>query len=70
MMKYVVIRNVTPNECEWLEETIKKGTEVYKYYNHTYGCISPNGIAVSKEHGEIPFFELPRNALQVIHSGE
>jgi len=64
-MRYYLTRDVTQEECDWLDETIKSGTIVYKFYGSTYGCIGPNGVAVTfSEEGNNPFFELPFDSLQ------
>lgn len=63
-MKYRVNRDVTRKECPWLNDTVKKGITVYRYHGATYGCVA-TGIAVSLEDGQIPFFELPIEALAV-----
>ena len=65
-MKYKVNRDVTQKECHWLKATVQKGTIVYKYMGHTYGCITPAGIAVSRKDQQLPFFELPKDALTII----
>lgn len=62
-MSSKTIRDVTQKECPWLEEDIKKGTLLHKYNGHTYGCISNNGIAVSREKDIGPFFEMPSNSI-------
>jgi hypothetical protein len=59
---YKLTRDVTKDECTWLNADLAKGTVVYKYPWVTYGCISPSGRAVSLEIGG-PFLELPRDAL-------
>jgi len=64
MPSYLVTRDVSIKECNWLKETITKGTVVYGFYGATYGCIGPSGIAVSWEEDKNPFFELPYNALK------
>ena len=65
-MKYEVIRDVTREECHWLRSgTVKKGTIVYRYGGHTYGCIA-YGVAVSLDKGKTPFFEMPRDSLKEI----
>jgi hypothetical protein len=62
-MEYEVVRDVTTKECHWLDENIKQGATVYKFYGHTYGCIA-SGIAVTlSPDGDNPFFEIPRNAI-------
>lgn len=58
------IRDVTKEECQWLDDTIKKGTEVFEYTKCTYGCVSPQGVAVTLEEGKEPFIELPKEALK------
>lgn len=64
-MKYLVTRDVTPNECDWLKETIKQDTIIYRFYGATYGCISPSGVAVTfSSEGDNPFFEMPYDALK------
>lgn len=42
---------------------INPGTEIYRYDGHTYGCISPDGVAVSFEDGKTPFFEVPADSV-------
>ena len=64
MTNYLVTRDISTKECNWLEETITKGTVVYGFYGATYGCIGPRGVAVSFEEEKNPFFELPRDALK------
>lgn len=60
---YVIVRDLTPEDCHWLDGTITKGTLVYHYTGYTYGCISRNGIAVSLVLGETPFFEVPNDSV-------
>ncbi len=62
-MKMQLIRNVTTNECGWLNKSLKKGEIVYRYMGNTFGCISSDGVAVSIEKDKKPFFELPENAV-------
>jgi hypothetical protein len=64
-IEYEITRDVTKEECHWLDETIKAGTTVYLYDGCTYGCISDAGEAVSIVPNVDPFFEIPRNALKV-----
>lgn len=64
---YEVIREVTSEECYWLEESVKAGQRVYEYIGVTYGVISERGIAVTLKPFETPFFELPRSALKRIN---
>lgn len=61
MMK--VNRDVTPEECFWLDETVKEGTSVFLYDGYTYGCITDQGTAITLVKGQTPFFELPNDAL-------
>jgi hypothetical protein len=62
MTDFLVSRDVTTDECEWLDETVKQGTVVHKFYGATYGCIGPSGVAVIFSE-KTPFFELPYDAL-------
>lgn len=56
-------RDVTTDECPWLDADIPAGTILYKYWGYTYGCVSPAGIALTREQSEPPFFEVPRDAI-------
>lgn len=59
----VLKRDVTVEECRWLDRTYKAGETVYLYSGATYGVIGPNGTAVTEVVDETPFFELPCDAL-------
>jgi hypothetical protein len=63
MGKFKTTRDINSEECHWIDEPVKEGTEVYEYFGHTYGCISSSGMAVTLKEGELPFFELPYNSL-------
>jgi hypothetical protein len=65
---YVTNRKITRKECPWLDKPIAVGTLVFRYNGHTYGCISKNGIAVTENCDELPFFELPRDAVNKVTS--
>lgn len=56
-------RNVTKKECPWLERDLPSGKEVYEYDGHTYGVISPSGVAVSDKPDTTPFYELPADSV-------
>jgi hypothetical protein len=62
---YKVTRDVTPKECDWLDRTFKKGEIVYLYTGCTYGAIG-SGIAVTEKLNELPFLEIPLNAIERI----
>lgn len=66
MKKLKINREVTQDECPWMEEPLEAGTVVFEYLGYTYGCISPNGMAVTFASGETPFFEIPMDALTEI----
>ncbi len=67
-MKGMVIRKVTTKECSWLKNDINPGHVVYKCVAHTYGTITPEGVAVTYDKlGDYPFFELPKNAVVWVH---
>ena len=52
-------RNVTQEECPWLEADLSEGKEVHKFDGATYGCITDSGVAVSDTVDENPFYEIP-----------
>ena len=60
-----LIRDVTVRECGWLERDLRRGERFTVYAGHTYGVISPAGVAVQPEGASDsePFMELPANAL-------
>jgi hypothetical protein len=62
-VKMTLRRTVTRDECPWLDEDLPQGTEVFTFHGPTYGCISPDGRAVSAVEDETPFFEVPYDAL-------
>lgn len=64
--KFKLTRDVTKKECPWLDRDYKKGEELFEYAGHTYGCISPNGIACSDKDQESPFYEIPKDSLERI----
>jgi hypothetical protein len=60
----VTTRDITTAECPWLGNDIPAGTHLYRFTGITYGCISPEGTAVSEENGVNPFFEIPDDSFQ------
>lgn len=44
-------------------QALAKGQIVYRYRGCTYGCIPPDGEAVTFEPDITPFFEVPADAL-------
>ena len=64
MNRCILSRDVTIEECGWLDKDMKKGEVVFFYSGYTYGCIN-EGTAVTKEDGVLPFFELPDDALNI-----
>ena len=69
MLTYRVKREITKEECDWLDNNVKEGTIVYKFSGHTHG-IGPNGIAITfypmdEENTNNGFYELPRDALEL-----
>lgn len=64
--RFRVTRTVTTHECPWLTEAVLEGTEVFEYRGADYGCINwLTGIAVTRQPHSAPFFEVPRNAVEV-----
>ena len=62
-MKGTINRLLKKSEYGWLYDDIAEGTEVYKYYGATYGCIGYDGVAVTLEQNKIPFFEVPNDVV-------
>merc|ERR1712159_199679 len=52
------------------QNALDVGTIVHVWQGHTYGVISPGGVAVSLEPDETPFFEVPATALETLSSDE
>lgn len=76
---YITTRKITTDECPWLggspESTainglgigsIDEGEILHPFYGPTYGCVTPAGVAVSREPGRHPFFEVPRGAVRIV----
>ncbi len=59
----IVTRAVTTQECDWLEDSIEPGKEVFQYTGPTYGCIGGQGVAVTDLPEQLPFYELPGDAI-------
>ena len=57
-----LIRDVLQSECSWLARDYTKGEELFQYYGATYGCITPDGVAVTEQPDQTPFFEMPLDA--------
>ncbi len=64
MSAFQLIRDVTLEECHWLNRTFLKDEIVYKYNGHTYGCISWKGLPFTLVDNTLPFFELPYDAVE------
>lgn len=64
--KIRLLREVTTEQCPWLEENLSEGTEFYTFEGYTYGCIGPTGRAVSFAPNENPFFEIPSDSFEVV----
>jgi hypothetical protein len=62
LKKFRLTRNVTLNECDWLDRDYKKGEIVFEYPLYTTS-IGRKGIACSEKDSESPVFELPEDAL-------
>lgn len=60
-----ITRHVLRTECPWLKRDYVAGETVFRYWGATYGCVSPSGTPVTIVEGEIPFFELPNDALEI-----
>ena len=60
---YELSRDVTQEECNWLPRTLGKGEKVYLYTGPTYGVVGL-GIPVTEKPDELPFWEVPADALE------
>lgn len=64
MEKFILKRNVTRQECDWLTRDFNKGEIIYEFTGATYGCISFLGKACTlDETGGGEFFEIPTDAI-------
>ena len=62
--KLRMTRNVTQAECKWLDRDLKEGEVVFEYDGHTYGCVTPTGVAVTMQRNKLPFFEVPGDSVK------
>jgi hypothetical protein len=60
--KFQLTRDVTVNECHWLNRDFKKGEIVFEYPLYTTS-IGREGVACSEKDSESPVFELLKDAL-------
>jgi hypothetical protein len=63
MKRARLTRDVSPEQYPWLGRELREGTELVAFRGATYGCIGPDGVAMSLD-GDNPFFEIPRDALE------
>lgn len=63
---FVLVRDVTVQECSWLKRNFKANEVVYLFNGNTYNCISKNGKAFTEKEDTNPFFELPNDATQLL----
>lgn len=62
--RFIVNRDIEPDELSWLPDGIQRDTIVYKCLKFDYGCVSNTGMGVTFDKtGGYPLFELPREAL-------
>ena len=66
MKKFQLVRDVTTDECPWLDRDFLVGEVVYPYHGNTYGCITFNGVAVTEVPDKTPFLEIPEDALELV----
>lgn len=61
--KYKITRNLTQDECPWLDEKIGQGSTMYSFHGCTYGSIG-DGVALTFDSsGGNPFIEIPFDAI-------
>ena len=63
-----VIRDVAESERHnYLHRDVKAGETFFTFHEPTYGSVDwNNGIALSEKDGQYPFFEFPRDAVEVV----
>lgn len=68
MPNYEVTRDITTEECPWLDKPITKGTIVYKCWGYDYGSVDHRvgAFVTFNEEGKYPGFELPLTAIRRI----
>lgn len=62
-LKGKINRKLSAKEYVWLKKTLKKGKVVYLYTGQTFGCVSDDGVAITRKPDKTPFFEVPRDAV-------
>jgi hypothetical protein len=62
-----VVRDVAASEPHnYLHRDVKAGEVFYAFTRPVYGSVDfVNGVALSEAEGEYPFFEFPRDAVEV-----
>ncbi len=53
-------------EHNYADRAVKEGEYLFTFIGATYGCVDDcGGIALSEVEGKYPFFEFPRDAIEV-----
>lgn len=67
--KYVITREVTQEECHWLEGGIQPGEYWYKCLGPDYGATNTNnGISLTRDpDGDYPGYEVPYTAIEEVN---
>ena len=68
-VKFKLIRNVTTEECDWIDRDFSKGEEVFKYTSTISNNNNPWSdccIACSIDGPDGSYYELPADALKRI----
>ena len=68
MTAVTVTRDVANGEPHnYLGRAVKAGETFYTFHEPTYGSVDTDGgIALSEAPGKYPFFEFPRDAVEVL----
>ncbi len=64
--RYEVIKDAFLSNLSGDKLVANAGEIVYEFTGATYGCISPDGLACSREDGVGPFFEIARTNLRSV----
>ena len=70
MKAYRITRDIDQKEQPWMDDgdVVRAGEIVYAWERRAYGCISPGGIAVTREHDKTPFFQVPADAVEPVNA--
>lgn len=63
---YRLTRTISVRECPWLGHSLPAGALLWSWEGLTYGSVSRDGKAMSRQQATFPFFEVPWDALEKV----